>query len=509
MAVRAAQRNHRSLAVRVLGGSDVALLRRRAGLRIRAAHVLTVSIALWTVVLSTIAFSRHDSYRTHRFDLGNMTQVVWTTAHGHFLEQTLGGGQQASRLASHADPILAAIAPLWLVWPSPKLLLLLQSFALAIAAVPVFWLGRKYSQSPRLGLALALAYLLYPATLWNGVIDFHPVSLAVPFIAFGIWFLDNERRLAFIACAVAAATTSELMPLLVGLLGIGYAGARGRWRFGLAVATAGTAWSALDLLVLIPHFKHGSAPALARYRAFGSSPDEIGASIFIHPLRVIHAATSPSDIAYVGLFVVPLLGLFVAAPGISLGAVPQLALNLTSSFWSTNRIQYQYALGIVAFVFPAAAVAIQRVQPRRRGTIVGVVLALVVLSSLLRGPRPGDDRYAWAHAPDRAHLSALRAAVARVPANVPVSATNQIGGHLSARRYVYTFPVTGRAHWLVVDTSDPWLATAGQRDDRPAFARAFAQLLASPRWRLVCSSATVFVFRTLGPRSTATSAGAC
>src|SRR3954466_10422522 len=51
-----------------------------------------------------------------RFDLGNMVQAVWSTAHGHFLENTTGQGQQASRLGSHVDPFLALLVPVWVLF---------------------------------------------------------------------------------------------------------------------------------------------------------------------------------------------------------------------------------------------------------------------------------------------------------------------------------------------------------------------------------------------------------
>ena len=73
-----------------------------------------------------------------------MTQAVWATAHGHFLEVTNLAGQQTSRLGSHFDPILAALAPLWLAWPSPDMLVTVQAIAVALGALPVFWLARKH-----------------------------------------------------------------------------------------------------------------------------------------------------------------------------------------------------------------------------------------------------------------------------------------------------------------------------------------------------------------------------
>ena len=109
-------------------------------------------------------FSAIDAFSTGRFDLGNMTQAVWSTAHGDPLAVTNLAGEQTTRLASHFDPILVLFAPLWWVWPSPEAPAVAQAIAIALGALPVFWLGRKHLRwsAPRLGFALA--YLLYPGT---------------------------------------------------------------------------------------------------------------------------------------------------------------------------------------------------------------------------------------------------------------------------------------------------------------------------------------------------------
>src|SRR5512138_3316358 len=76
-------------------------------------------IAAWTAVLFAIVRDAYASYRLGRFDLGDMVQAVWSTAHGHPLEVTHGTGEQGLRLAGHVDPFLALLAPVWAVWPSP------------------------------------------------------------------------------------------------------------------------------------------------------------------------------------------------------------------------------------------------------------------------------------------------------------------------------------------------------------------------------------------------------
>ena len=99
---------------------------RRAGGRarvIRPRALLWTAVAAYAAGFSALSILRHRAFSTGRFDLGNMVQAVWSTAHGHPLQITGLRGDQVSRLGAHFDPILAAFAPLWLLWPSPDLLL--------------------------------------------------------------------------------------------------------------------------------------------------------------------------------------------------------------------------------------------------------------------------------------------------------------------------------------------------------------------------------------------------
>ena len=106
------------------------------------ASLVYTAMAAYAAGFTALSILRHRALQTGRFDLGNMVQAVWSTAHGHPLAVTGLRGDEISRLAAHFDPILAAFAPLWLIWPSPDSLLLAQAIAVALGALPVFWLAR-------------------------------------------------------------------------------------------------------------------------------------------------------------------------------------------------------------------------------------------------------------------------------------------------------------------------------------------------------------------------------
>src|SRR4249919_1518810 len=216
--------------------------------------LLWSAIAAFAAGFSALSVLRHRAFQTGRFDLGNMVQAVWSTAHGHPLQVTGLRGDEISRLAAHFDPALAAFASLWLVWPSPDSLLVAQAIAVALGAIPVFWLARKHLDSQRAGLGFALAYLLYPPTQWLTLNEFHPVALACPLLLFAFWYLDEGRLLPFALFGLLAATTKEEVALVVAGLGSWYALARRRRIEGALIVLGGVAVSALAIEVVIAHF---------------------------------------------------------------------------------------------------------------------------------------------------------------------------------------------------------------------------------------------------------------
>lgn len=217
-------------------------------------RALWIATAAFGAGFAALAELRHRFYWAGRFDLGNLTQTVWSTAHGDLLELTDTQGRQISRLGAHFDPLVAAFAPLWWLWPDPSLLLVVQAVAVALGAPAVYLLGRRHLACDWAALGVALAYLLFPATQWLVLADFHPVALATPLLLWGFWFLDTDRLAAFGAVALAACLTKEQIGLVVAAMGIWYAARTRRWRVGLVVAALGTLISAVAVGLVIPHF---------------------------------------------------------------------------------------------------------------------------------------------------------------------------------------------------------------------------------------------------------------
>ncbi len=472
-------------------------------MRTRPRALLWLATASFGAGFAALATLQHRAFETGRFDLGNLTQAVWSTAHGDLLQVTSLRGEQMSRLGAHFDPIVAALAPLWWLWPDPALLLVAQAVAVALGALPVYLLAHKHLGTEWAGLGFALVYLLYPPTQWLVLDDFHPVAFATPLLLAAIWFLDEERLIAFAVTAGLACLTKEQVGLSVAVLGLWFAVRHGRPRAGAAIAAAGAAAAIVATVIIVPRYAPGGgSPFEHRYDAVGGSPVGILKTAVTDPLRLVEAAFQGRDLAYLKHLVLPLAGLPLLAPLLALSAVPELALNTLSSTRTQTSIHFHYTAAAIPGLVAASvlgAALVHRRRPTATPWLVRAVVVAVALSGVLLGPLP-----VWRHVPfgeslatrdhlENAHDRVAARALRLVPPGAAVSATNTLGAHLSARKRIFSFPVLEDARWIAVDERRP-----SYRDEAVAprrFALALARVRDDPAWRVVFDEDGVVVLR--------------
>jgi uncharacterized membrane protein len=455
-----------------------------------ATRVVAATTCVYALVAAAAGLLHYRAFQEARFDLGNMTQAIWTTAHGHFLETTTLVGNQVSRLAFHVDPILVLFAPVWWVWSSPAILLVVQSLAVAAGAFPVFWLARKHLESERAAAQFAFAYLLYPATLFNAfttLSSFHPVSLAIPLVLYAIWYLDEDRLLPFAVFAVLAAATKEEIPLAVGCLGLWYAQSKRRPLAGLTIFGVGATVTLLNFFVVIPHYSSAAVnPFRGRYEAVGGTPTGMLHTAVTDPGAIVHQALTGHKLVYVALLLVPFLGLWAFEPLLLLGAAPDLAINLLSSKANQTQIVFHWTAGIVPFVVAASVLGARRFRDVDRTSLhaLAAVISVAIWSVIVLAhfEQKGLAQVSQSSPTRQAKTEAL----ALIPANATVAATNQLAGYLSNRRRILTFPYVREARWLIVDAND---------DTRPGYRDGIAKLRRDPRWRQVFGANGISVFR--------------
>ena len=478
-----------------------------------------VALVTWFSVVFAIARSQFLNFDFGRFDLGNMVQAVWSTAHGRPLEITMGiTGDQLPRLAGHVDPILILFAPLWIVLPTPLTLVAVQIARVRAGGTPGAVVGTTASRVRSAGRDRRLTYLAYPWLAWTALDAMHPVVLVIPLLLFALWFLDNQQLGRFAVVAVLICATGELMGLTVAALGIWYAVARGRRNAGLVIALGGVAWSMLCVYLIVPNAAGEPSMFYAMYEPVGGSPQGVLEKLVTDPGEILSAMTSRSDLVYVFMLLVPVACLPLLAPALLAVLLPQLAVNGLSSLVASTDARTHHASVMIPILIGATIFGASRLPGRFQRFALVATLSLSLGSSVALGAWPGvtwTPPNTWLYGePTPEHRQAIRAALALVPSEASVASTNRAGSQLSARRYIYSVPNIDRAGWVVIDTQDPWVPFPRSDERRRWWGRNDPELVAglidrlrrSPGWRAVFDERGVGCFAEpeLGRPQTAT-----
>lgn len=471
--------------------------------------------AVFAATFIALSLLRHRGFFTARYDLGNMTQAVWSASRGELFTVTDPAGAQVSRLGAHVEPILGLFAPLWRIWPSPEMLLVVQAVAVASAAIPAYLLARRWLGDERLAVAFAAVTLLFPAIQWATVFDFHAVTLATPLLLWCIWAAVEGRYVTFGVTAALAAFTKEQVGLALVLLGIWVAVSLGRRWAGAILATTSLAWTVIAVWVVIPHYNEGETSAFVgdRYGDLGSDAGDVLRTVVTHPLEAIRLGATADGGKYLLALILPLLALPLFAPLLAAGAIPDLLLNLLSSRPEQHHIEYHYSAVIAPFLIAAAIRALATFRQRRHprwaarslaspGRVTTALVVAVAVGGFVLGPLPfwsnlpggSSVRAEQYRVPARAAL--LREAVALVPDGAVVSAGNRVAGHLSDRRKILAFPTIADAEYVVIDLLRP---DVDDDLDPAAHAAAVSRLRARPDFRLVSDRDGVLVLRRVTP----------
>ncbi|GAC1462308.1 MAG: hypothetical protein PVSMB7_02210 [Chloroflexota bacterium] len=445
-----------------------------------AAAALTSMMALYGSVFLWLSLRSYWAYEMHALDMGNMGQAAWNTIHGHpffftnmRLPYNIEAWKTTTRLSFHVEAIFPLISLVYLVYPHPESLLVLQTLALAAGAIPVYLLARDRLESIPLALAFVLSYLLFPTVQAMNLYEFHPVALATPLLLYAFLFATREQYRAFGVCCLLAMGTKEEIGLIVGLLGAFVAIVQKERRVGWSIAGLGVFWSLFAAFVVEHHYRQpGSVTYLhTRYQYLGHGIRGVFSTVLGHPGVVIETVFTWTKFGYLVRLFAPAGFLSLADPAPLLLGLPTWALNLLSTEPHMYSALGQNSAELIPLIMISAIWGAERAltglciavaQSRARM----ILFSYIVLSSLwtqhVYGFGPGSANFAI---PDiGAHQHTADRFVAMIPNTAPVATQDQLDPHLSSRHYLYLFEDNGHlttrpflplSQYILLDASAP------------------------------------------------------
>lgn len=433
-------------------------------------HVLVLGlfIAFFCTYFTASSFARFENFHTGRFDLGNMTQTVWNTSQGRIFQLTNPEGQETvSRLAFHADFILILFAPFYLIWDSPKVLLLTQATIVGLGAIFVYLIGVMVLENKNISLAFAFAYLLNPALSWSVLFDFHPVVLATTFLLGCIYFFVTKNYRWFLVFAVLAGITKEEVWFIIALFGAGIFFLHKKRVLGATVFLTSLFLFYILLWHAIPYAASSSGHfALSYFNNGGSSPSDLIKNTVSDPWKTYTKVTDEEHTGYLKALFFPLGYLPLVFPVWLVFPAADFVLNMLSDKEELHFIYYQYTATITPFLFASAIYAIYYAKRYLKSniTIIIYVVAFAIAGAYTYGPfigslDPSLDTVDSFTNPVP-HSQELKAKLREIPVDKSLATTNNLGGFMSNREKIYTTWTEVRnadyiAFYLHKDEEDP------------------------------------------------------
>ncbi len=217
--------------------------------------VVVGAVIMYILVFSGLTFWIYSTYGYAGFDLAYYHQIFWRTLQGEFFSQTL---LPHLSVAYHVEPFILALVPLYAIFPDPRTLLVLQTIALAIPALPIYFIAKRrlgVLSSSFLRTAVPMffpfAWLLHPSVHAANLDEFHLLSFALTPLFFAFLAYEKEKRVHFAILLVTALLMHESVAAVVIAFGaLAWMERRGAW-WMMFPSLLGGAWHAFALQVIL------------------------------------------------------------------------------------------------------------------------------------------------------------------------------------------------------------------------------------------------------------------
>ncbi len=408
--------------------------------------VLIFLMLVYLLYFTYASFLRFENFYAGRFDLGNMVQTVWNSAHGNIFRLTdPNATREISRLAFHSDFILIMLAPFYWIWEDPRTLLLIQTVVLSFGGIFVYLIANHILKNKNIALVFAFSYFLSPAVQFTNLYDFHSVTLSTTFFLATFYFMFKKEYGSMLVFLILAAITKEQVWAITALVGLYLFFAHKKRALGTFIFFSSSIVFYVLVWYLMPYNLGKEHFALDYYSNFGDSPAKIIAGIFLKPIETIKTILLPDRILFIKQVFLPLGYLSFFAPVFLIFAGPDLAINLLSANPPLHQIYYQYTAAITPFVFISAIFGIKFIRSRIPQipliAFASIILILAILSAYDFGPLPFSKHPSIntfkRTLPEKA---AIYDYISMLSADEKVAATNNIGAQLSQRRNIYVIP---------------------------------------------------------------------
>lgn len=443
-----------------------------------SAQIFLVFFALcYAGIFGAVGILQYENYQSFNApDLALYNQILWNNLHGHFFESSVSG----SNFATHNSPFLILLTPLYAIFPSVQMLLMLKTFFLAFCAIPFYFINNHILRGKG-ALALTAGFMFYPFLIAQNFSAPHEICFLPPLLLFSFYFFLTKRFWPFVVFLLLSVSVKEHVGLIAIAYGLYAAMQKKAARWVWMPLITGILWSILSLAVIHHFVKLYSTDPHPAWFITDLKERFLSETAPLWPNLAAGLKTanigSPFKLVFCYQLFSPLLVVLPFLSPVFLLGAPEFVINLLSDRLIFFPV-WHYNIIVSCFLLAACTLSIQKLSESRffinlcgHPDTAKKLLSWAVFFSIMIHHILWIDLARVEKRP--LYAATAKEALSLIEPTASVSAPKNIVSHVSGRREYFLLSDCRRGDYILTDdakTADGFLK---QADDKTSYRKIF------------------------------------
>ncbi|MFA7075745.1 MAG: DUF2079 domain-containing protein [Candidatus Izemoplasmatales bacterium] len=182
--------------------------------------IITVALITQITALSIAMVYRLKVLGTSTYDFGIFIQMFNNMKSLNGMVTTLERSVVLTHLKVHFSPIYYLMLPIYVLFPNPSTLQIIQVLVVASGIIPLWLITKESKTNSFIRFVIMVVYILSPALITSSFYDLHENCFLAPLILFVLYFAIKKNTIFFIVFSILTLLIKEDSSLYLFFIGL-------------------------------------------------------------------------------------------------------------------------------------------------------------------------------------------------------------------------------------------------------------------------------------------------
>jgi uncharacterized membrane protein len=423
--------------------------------------ILVIGLVIYQIThFSILMVHRVKALGTTTYDFGLFSQMFYSMKNSGTMITTLERSEPLSHLAVHFSLIYYIYLPIFMIFPYPETLEVLQIITVAAGIIPIYLIAKHFNLSIYLTGLLVVMYIFNPALIGSSFFDLHENCFLPVLILFTIYFMLKQKLIPLLIFMFLTLIVKEDASIYTFVIGFYFLMSHMFKIEDIQQKKKNIIYSIIMIVGSVMYFlfvqyyldNFGDGAMTWRYDNLNGYPEislfGVVVSIFQNPSYFLATMFNPERVYFlaISILMMGMLPLFLKNIGDYWLIVPFIIFNLASGYQYQHVYGYQYYYGSTALLLFMAILVLSnktnyehRIKPiLRQNPIFYIIMVITLTISGIRYINTKDLHY-QIYKSNPEYYDAMREFLMSIPSDKKIYATQYLTTYLSNREVLYDY----------------------------------------------------------------------